>query len=346
MPKLVYTPEQTQEIVRRYLAGDPAEKIARDAPFGILTNATTVKNYLKRSGITLRNQLIADDVRQRVAEISRTGVPAYAVAAQCGVSKSFVDKVAREDDIYRRRGREKTCFVDETVFDTLTPESLYFSGFLWADGCISHETYSTKLILVVAERDRAHLEKYKAFLKSTYSITIQKPSKTAWGGPAVRHGVNSKRLCAALEAHGFTTKRTRTPSPDLAKSPSFWRGALDGDGWLGTTIQYGKYIYPYVGLSGQHNLLEMFQNFLNENGLAKLEIVPTESGIWKMITSGSTAEAIIRTLYKDNTIALDRKNWRAQEIIAGRLDKFPPYIEGPSARRYDAENDEVLAEVL
>jgi hypothetical protein len=78
------------------------------------------------------------------------------------------------------------------------------------------------------------------------------------------------------------------------------------------------------------SLVEMFRTFLINRGLAKLELSPTTSGIWKIETSGSTATAIITTLYENASVALDRKNYRAQLIASGDIIKMPPYVEGRS----------------
>lgn len=338
MSHMLFSSTQTKEIVRRYLAGEPAEVIARSSPFGIHTNATTIKNYLKREGIKIRTQDVPVDVQKRIITLLREGKTNLAVAAECGVGSKFVSKLATENLAPRRVGRKRTCFVDDYAFDTLTPEALYFLGFLWADGCLDWDCAGDpKLILVVAEKDREHLEKFKKFLKSTYTISSIQPSKTAWGGPSVRHEVRSTQICNTLYSYGFDVKRERVAIDEITKSRDFFRGCVDGDGWLG----FDK--YPYVALSGHKLLLEKFQQFLRKNNLANLNIVPTESGIWKILTSGSTALEIIKTLYADNTIALDRKNLRAQDIIAGKTDKSERYEEGPSTRKFSLEQ---LSEIV
>jgi hypothetical protein len=150
-----------------------------------------------------------------------------------------------------------------------------------------------------------------------------------------REGVEKKRE--------IVKKRTRVPADRLIQSVDFWRGAVDGDGWLGTCLwNREKTVYPYVGLSGQALLIDAFRLFCGNRNLPVLQRVLTKSGIWRVETAGSGAQAIIETLYRDATVALDRKNKRAQAIIfSDRLELLPLYKEGPSCVRVDSYEEYV-----
>lgn len=65
--------------------------------------------------------------------------------------------------------------LDDTVFDTVTEESAYWSGFLMSDGNINYgKTGNARIALVLAKVDFSHLEKFRDFLKCTNPIGQKK----------------------------------------------------------------------------------------------------------------------------------------------------------------------------
>lgn len=334
------TPEQELEVVQRHKDGETLRGIASN--YGV--NFMTIQNTLRRHGVDKVKPRITDKQKNTIVEACRTGSTAGEAARAGGASVETVFRILRDADIRLPAGRPRSCKVDDTAFDVLTPEGLYWIGFLFADGCISRtDKGSPRLICTLGEKDRAHVVLLRSFLKSTHAIIEVPKTKSSMGGPFVSYSVRSRPICDALTTYGIVTKRTRVPVDALVGSHDFWRGAVDGDGWLGTA-RYGEHLYPYVGLSGQHLLLEAFQRFLSSRSLTVLNIVPTESGIWRVETSGSGgAGDIVRTLYENATVGLDRKLGRARAIMSGDMTKSTPYIEGPGRQKID---DETSAELL
>lgn len=330
------TPEQEVEIARRYRAGESPDALAPE----FKVERMTIYNILKRQGVPPRNPITVLDARERdaVAEMCLSGNVSEAVAEAFDIGKSTVSTILRERGINLKTGRPRTCDLDETAFDELTPESLYWMGFLFADGCVHHgRDGETSLVCGLAAKDLNHLEKLRAFCKSTHKICRYTAKAGDKGGVVVQDrdhvywSVRSNKLCDALERRGIVTKRTRVPAPELAQSRDFWRGCVDGDGTIATTT-IRNYVYPQIRLFGQKPLLETFQEFLAKNKAPNLNMTPTASGIWGIQIMGSKAMAIIDTLYNGATIALERKNERAKAILFsnGRLEQLPSYEEKPA----------------
>lgn len=336
--------ERIATAIQRYSLGESVHAIWLDSFQDV--SITTLHNELKRHGIETRPDLakhtLTEEQRALVIEaLKNPKAVVEKVADAFSVSESTVTRILRA---YREKGgivtlpigKQRIYSVDESAFDTLTPEVLYWIGFLFADGCVSPDKYSSVLICILADKDRDHLIKLRSTLKSTHPIRrVDQPRAMHGHFLGYGYSVRSKYLCAALTSRGFITKRTKHPTEELWQAPEFWRGMIDGDGSLGT-CKNGNNIYPHISLAGQIPLLEAFQWFLRKNGLADLNhYQPDAESAPRIGTTGSTAGDIISALYKNATVSMDRKNRRAQAIISGNITLFPPYIEEPSIVKDD-----------
>jgi hypothetical protein len=237
----------------------------------------------------------------------------------------------------RGAGRRRGYTLNEKVFDTITPVSARWIGFLFADGCLPRDTSGSQaLSMNIGNKDRGHVEKFRRFLGSNHAITntfnkardIAGNGHITPAGPAVFYKVRSERLTNALLSHGMTKLGPdRTPTAVLADMPAFWAGCVDGDGSIGNSYNNGV-LYPHLMLCGHMPIMEAFQRFLSRRRIVDASITPTESGIWHIQTSGSTAAQIIELLYHEESAAsgLDRKLLRSHQILRG--EKVEGY-EGP-----------------
>lgn len=347
MSKRLFSREQEVEIERRYATGESTEKIALDI-LPTPTSGVNVRNTLRRLGVTLRkaahemNPVITEEQRERAVVLCRDeGYTLQEAADAVGISKETVFRLTR--DVSFPIGKPRTCEVNDAAFDVLTPESLYWIGFLFADGNVHQDVIkgprksratagSPALNIGLSAVDRGHLEKLRTFLGSTHAISERPPHESAptyEGGPNVHTGasvylsVRSKQICAALTSYGLVTKRTRVPVPEVAKSRDFWRGMVDGDGSVDV------YDYPSIRLAGQIPLLNRFSEFMIQNGLPALNLFEGDR-VWQIGTTGTTARVVIDCLYTDAVVALDRKMARAQSILSG--DDWQ-YIERKAPKR-------------
>lgn len=245
-------------------------------------------------------------------------------AALHGVSESSVSNILRRHGIKPTIGRPPTCDLDHEVFDVITPESAYWMGFLFADGCITeYRGGAPQVILDLGEKDRAHVEKFRTFLKSTHKIiTVQHKRGNikelqVSERKSCTFRVRSTQLVTALQTRGMVKKGPdRAPVGELENSVDFWRGVVDGDGTVRVHIDKrgNGYKYPCLILCGHMPLLEKYQAFLIRQGVST-NIIDTISGIYQIRMLGAPALSIIRLLYANATVALDRKIEMARVIL-------------------------------
>ena len=314
------------EIARRYNDGESSIALA----VAYNTSDVNVRNALRRQGVVLRpaahlmNPVVTNEQRAKIIKMCAASATLEAAAAAVGVSKETAWKTTHKAGLSLQVGHPRTCEIDDHAFDVLTPECLYWIGFLFADGCLHQDEYgSPALVVGLSAVDREHLKKLRTFLKSTHAITNSPPRNSKpihKGGPDIKTGpsvyfrVRSKRIFAALSARGIVTKSARVPPPALARSRDFWRGAVDGDGTV-CESNCREYVYPEIKLAGQRPLMMKYSQFLTENKCASLSPYWGER-VWIVGTSGSTAKSMIRLLYEGASVFLDRKMATAKVILS------------------------------
>ena len=215
--------------------------------------------------------------------------------------------------------------LDETVFDTLTPDAEYWIGFLMADGCIFYQKNRSPMISIcLGGKDRQHLVKFLRFIKSPdRAITHHRD-----GTVAIK--VRSRRLVERLSFYGVTPRKSFTAKAisTIISSAHFWRGVVDGDGCLGdyickSTKPYGRQYYTsrniMLQLCGSKDICEQFLGFaLQYTPECKATVRFFESSnMYVTAIGGQYARRIISELYTDSNIYLDRKYEKAMSIVEG-----------------------------
>lgn len=224
-----------------------------------------------------------------------------------------------------KTGRPRSCTLDESAFDRITPESARWIGFLFGDGALLVDGEGRRRLAVnLAARDREHLEKLRAFLKSTHAISEMRYKERRIGGSfvtesrAVGFRVRSERLAMTLEKFGMARyKKDRRPDDNLIMNTAFWAGVVDADGSIGNTKVNG-HVYVTFHLCGHEPLISAFQNFLVMKHEISLMRTKTSSGIWRVQTTGRHARRLVELFYANGTgTALQRKLERARAVLRG-----------------------------
>lgn len=224
--------------------------------------------------------------------------------------------------------------LNEAVFEEDTPSEqvAYFAGLLLADGCVHrHKCGSYVVSLRLHPEDRAIIERFRDFLESTHPIR-ERSNGLDVSGQLRRMCVfnaNSVRLARSLERYGVVPGKTHTATAPsfLANNPHFWRGLVDGDGWV--TLGPGRES-PEVGFCGTRQVVYQFRDFV-------ATIVPSQSSPrqssnskinWRFALRGWRAVAVARVLYAGCSIALPRKLRAAQTMLANPC-WLPPHASPP-----------------
>ena len=178
------------------------------------------------------------------------------------------------------------------VFKEINEETLYWAGFIGADGCIS----GTKLIIRLKESDINHLEKIKGWLKAETKITASKNTSS------VVFSIGNKEITKDLLDWGIWPRKSANYSPvgHCVDSLDFWRGMIDGDGCISKD---GK----SIGLCGTRDTCDLFRRFVKT--FCKSEAtVRKHSNIFTIRYGGPYAIEVMQKLYGNNPkFYLDRK---------------------------------------
>ncbi|MEV0324998.1 hypothetical protein AB0H63_00915 [Micromonospora echinospora] len=195
------------------------------------------------------------------------------------------------------------------AFDILTPETCYWLGFLFADGCVAYRPGHLPQISVgLAKRDREHLVSLRTFLGSSSSISAPNPTQGS-----CQFSVRSEQLADRLVSLG----RYKGPIGEhLNESRDFWRGVVDGDGSLGIYRRPGpsSSTFAQFRLVGSRRLLDCFAAFLQRHGISGLSVRPHKT-IFTIGTTCGPAEKIVTVLYSGAVAALPRKAAIAAKIM-------------------------------
>jgi hypothetical protein len=216
---------------------------------------------------------------------------------------------------------------DLSAFSEVTAKSAYWLGFLMADGCVTQR----EVILVLHRRDESHIRAFMEFVGCS-----DRPLRSANRGEARRGLVSSVALARQLAVFGLKAghKPVATVPPELASSPDFWRGVVDGDGTLRS-----RAAVPQLSLVGYPQLIAQFGAFLGRvfaDGHVPTPYVHSQSRAVRLVSvSGRHARRAVQTLYYDGAVfALPRKRSRAVEIC-----RWEPLVRGsyPWERWFDGE---------
>ena len=225
------------------------------------------------------------------------------------VDPSTIRNVLIRNNIDRRKVGRQLFPANHKCFDDLTEHSLYWLGFIAADGHINVQKNNTSRIMIgLAYKDVGHLEKFKEFTGA-----VDNKIQDYYHGKdghlrAARISVRSKEITDRLIELGVKGPKLST---DLTDSRHFWRGAIDGDGYV--TQSGNRYS---IALTGQHYILEPYKEFLYNHIGIESNIGVNGVNSFKVATSGNPGTRVMRYIYGDSNVYLDRKKKRAYEILA------------------------------
>jgi hypothetical protein len=212
---------------------------------------------------------------------------------------------------------------NESFFDELNEQSLYWLGFLATDGNVFKHNYSYTISLKLASKDKDHMLKFKTNIESWAPIheTIKKANGNNFKKkeyPAVQITITSEKIFNRLSEFNIVPAKTHIYKfPEQLKSRPdvrhFIRGCLDGDGWWREHRNNGKEYTTEIraGMCGTPVFVKEMFDIIKEKCNIK-------SGSYYIRKSGKTADfefcakqdvnKVIDWLYQDATIYLPRKH--------------------------------------
>jgi len=321
------TPTQKQILISAYQCGASVEKLAKQ--FSV--NRGSISGILRRVQVlrkTVSKPFIRLTPTQKEIIISayQCGIAVPKLAVQFSVSRLAIYRLLRKRDILRRNSNDLSYYgsdrphprrhtLNEAAFDTITEESAYWIGFLMADGCVhlKGEKKHPWVSLGLAEHDRGHIVKFRDFLGSTHKIdTITQKGGFKPGCRMSRFSVGSRKLTERLAFYGIVPRKTHIAQVmgGLENNRHFWRGFIDGDGHIG----FQSRSIVSVGCASRV-LLEQFRSFCQTIIPITNKVTIKKQPLFLLQIRSLRASAIIRTLYSDCSVFLDRKKKEAERIL-------------------------------
>lgn len=319
------TSQQKEYIVEQFSSGKEAKDIAN-----VLGGSTArIYSTLKQFGIDTRGSIAKYSQKDRqiiVTEYSQ-GSSLYDLGIKYNVTPATVLAYVREFGVKSRSLLEAARVkypINETCFDEITEESSYWVGFLMADGCVTSDKGSYEIRLELGVQDIDHVLKFQKFTGTLNNgvYRYKRLTKSLNMSETATLIVTSQQIGEKLISYGVVPNKTYSAkclNEELLNNRHFWRGMIDGDGCI---RQYKsprtnvKTLSKSIDLTGTKEICEQFLDFVRK-------IIPNKNTVRKLIRAkcsricfyGNTAEAIIKHLYEDCTVSLDRKYSLAQDII-------------------------------
>lgn len=212
--------------------------------------------------------------------------------------------------IARSCGCHRDADVDKTRFAEITTEAdAYWLGFMYTDGCLSTRGYSVRLTL--KSTDFGHVEDFARYMGSQKPIYFGTDGK---GHKRATFAAGTRVVHSNLVRQGCTPQKTWTITPWVGPSHlmrHFWRGCVDGDGWVAVGKQ------THLGLCGNEAMVRGFARFVEEAtgkpgciGLTEpVGKCAREAGCMfaRVDWGGRSAAPVAKLLYEGATVALPRK---------------------------------------
>ena len=242
------------------------------------------------------------------------------IAEEMGASRSSIQRFMANNGIVARSNGEvhRKYLVDEDFFEAIdSEEKAYWLGFITADGNV----YKTYLEIALSFKDREHLFKFLGSIKSNHPIC---------DGSVVMHGkeykfsklnFSVKNMVESLNKLGVFSNKSHHVKPCVSIKDGllkhYWRGIVDGDGWICCHRSKNGQMYTRIGLCGNKFIIKGFLDFVRNNGVKyKSKKIEKQGSIYRVVFTGiNQASMIARILYNESSVFLDRKRDKAHELL-------------------------------
>jgi hypothetical protein len=228
----------------------------------------------------------------------RGGMSFQKISEKYNTNNATVFRSFKKHNLNTRISSNESRVLNESCFDILTGESLYWLGFIMADGWVNCRN---SIGLGVHSADIKHLEKFKNFIKGNQKISHHKNRDFCY------IQFQSSYVAKVLNDYGVTKNKSLTaaPSKNLVNSFDFWRGMVDGDGSLCVTAK-NRIVLSFAG---SKNSVDSFKSFCVSNLGETGANVRTHGNIFIVNFTAEYAKKVASLLYKNSIVTqrLDRK---------------------------------------
>jgi len=215
-----------------------------------------------------------------------------------------LNKLFKRMGVYIRNESERVrkFELNENRFELMDNEDMYWAGFMAADGNVK----DTAIRIDLGDADIGHLRKFLSFMGSEHKIYKAKGRTTSFVN------ICSKKVAKNLNKINIVNNKTfiMNPTEECANSRDFWRGVIDGDGWV-----YDRKGVPHIGLCGSFDIVTAFMEWASKINGSKCTVRKSVN-IFRISYERNMAIPIINAIYGDNpNYYLDRKYQVAKKFL-------------------------------
>lgn len=259
--------------------------------------------------------LLPSQDKYNVLSKYKAGMSARALSKLYHVNKESMVRLLKRNNIRIRHQPHYT--INHKFFDILDVKSAYWLGFILADGSVSVKKNRAggtthRLRIKLKASDSKHIRKFlddincNRLVKKCIGIAIGKSHRQA------RVNIGNKYMVNRLINLGVVQNKTLTatvPKISTHLYKHFWRGFIDGDGWIQPPSR--------LGLIGNKNIVNSFVQYLHTLGINEylLRKHHSTSGIFVINLRKDATKIVTTELYQDSNIHLNRKYKRAMLIV-------------------------------
>ena len=301
-----------ENIVRavHYAQKNPAEHLIQIAK-SFATDKNTVSKYLHINFNTwLFNEqkhyyVQLEPYEQQIVEGFRNGTftAAYQAAKEYSISSEKVNRICESSGIVLRPANIKHHLNRNALASIETEEDAYILGFITADGYVA-DMRNTVAIKLQAKDEDILRKISKCF---EYDGEIKYQTHTITGNKLCSVIFCSAQLIQNLKQYGVgrqkSLKETFYENVPSHLIKHYIRGLIDGDGFVAKTSKK-------IGLCGSQDIVSKTTKKLSEQlNLSTIPKIRQEgtSDLYRVEFSGNNAVKIMKYLYEDSRIYLDRK---------------------------------------
>lgn len=258
--------------------------------------------YMKNYGAKVFNNKRKLRKLLRMAKTNKYSAPKLAKIFNCN-KNTILGTLAKFGIRLPNLGRfKKRVYCNTNFFERLIPTSVYWAGFIAADGCLFFRDKS--LSIGLKRSDITQLYKFRKAIKANAKINYIRSTKS------VNITIYSNKLFKSLIKLGITpnkSKRMGKIKIPLHLMSHFIRGVFDGDG----SISGKKITHVQFQIAGYKPFLRQIQNILiRECNVRKVKIYSRKNSKTHILQyTGSQIFRILNFIYKNSTkkTRLERK---------------------------------------
>lgn len=239
-----------------------------------------------------------------------------------GVTCGTISRILNRNNIKKYKGRKPSIKYDINFFSSYTPQSCYWAGFIYADGCITDKYGAYKVSLGIKSDDGYHLDKFSNIIKfygHKYDDAHNNAKILTISGKYFVNDLKNK--------FGIVPKKSLTINfPQTIPSiylNHFVRGIFDGDGSI-TFTKNNKGAISIIGnMSTILAIVDIAYYIIDikvanySNNTSGKPSIQNQGNVFSIRYQNRNAKKFLDWMYNnsDNTIRLDRKFLRYNEYF-------------------------------